>query len=297
MSMQQDIYAAGFETRPPMLNKENYVPCHDIMSIVQNPTVVETFDLQIELETYNDMQQKIERFQARLGDLKGKCEDTPCVSDTLDPFSQKLENENVEFEFQVLNYAKENAHLKTTYKNLFDSIFVTRTQTKTIIDYLQNKLHDTIYENAKLRAKLFNKVSEQKEIIKGTSANTKFANQSTSGTKFYSVTPFPNSKIIPKVVELNDLINPSKTSWVDNDMPNKPVKATVRTNQITVSQPHVITKKHVNSDSNGLSSTGVDNTAKTKKKKQKRHLIHPNLFQIQSRDYTYFIWICVAQLE
>ncbi|GKF32433.1 hypothetical protein Tco_0102231, partial [Tanacetum coccineum] len=26
MSTQQDIYATGFETRPPMLNKDNYVP-------------------------------------------------------------------------------------------------------------------------------------------------------------------------------------------------------------------------------------------------------------------------------
>ncbi|GJW51037.1 hypothetical protein Tco_0092388 [Tanacetum coccineum] len=26
MSTKQDIYAAGFENRPPMLNKENYVP-------------------------------------------------------------------------------------------------------------------------------------------------------------------------------------------------------------------------------------------------------------------------------
>nr|GEX31392.1 hypothetical protein [Tanacetum cinerariifolium] len=26
MSTQQDIYVAGFENRPPMLNKENYVP-------------------------------------------------------------------------------------------------------------------------------------------------------------------------------------------------------------------------------------------------------------------------------
>nr|GEX54279.1 integrase, catalytic region, zinc finger, CCHC-type, peptidase aspartic, catalytic [Tanacetum cinerariifolium] len=26
MSSQQDIYAAGFENRPPMLNKDNYVP-------------------------------------------------------------------------------------------------------------------------------------------------------------------------------------------------------------------------------------------------------------------------------
>ncbi|GJR67862.1 hypothetical protein Tco_0013927 [Tanacetum coccineum] len=103
------------------------VVSHDIMSIVQNPTVVETSDLQTELErtkerfenciikkeneyaklwndwykkceeckydkisydkAYNDTQQKIERLQAQLGDLKCKSKDTPCVSDTLDPLS------------------------------------------------------------------------------------------------------------------------------------------------------------------------------------------------------------------
>ncbi|GJU40917.1 hypothetical protein Tco_1193874 [Tanacetum coccineum] len=137
----------------------------DIMSIVQNPTVVETSDLQTKLDrtkerlencifkkekeydklwndwykkcgkckydklsydkAYNDMQQKIERLQAQLGDQKGKNKDTLCVSNTLDPLSQKLENENVELEFQIKNYAKENAHLKTAYKNLFDSVNVT----------------------------------------------------------------------------------------------------------------------------------------------------------------------------
>ncbi|GKA10744.1 hypothetical protein Tco_0690177 [Tanacetum coccineum] len=111
----------------------------DIMFIVQNPTIVETSDLQTELErtkerfenyiikkeneyaklwndwykkceeckydkilynkAYNDMQQKIERLQAQLGDLKGKSKDTSCVSNTLDHLSQKLENENVELEF------------------------------------------------------------------------------------------------------------------------------------------------------------------------------------------------------
>ncbi|GJV46326.1 hypothetical protein Tco_1430862 [Tanacetum coccineum] len=182
------------------------VVSQDIMSIVQSNSVVDTSNLQTELDrtkeklenciikkekeyvvlwnnwytkceeckydkisydkAYNDMQQKIERLQAQLGDLKGKSKDTPCESDTLDSLSQKLENENVELEFQVLNYAKENAHLKTTYKNLFDSINVTRAQTKTIIDSLQNKLHDTIYENAKLRAQLFDKVSEQKDTTK-----------------------------------------------------------------------------------------------------------------------------------
>ncbi|GJT38152.1 retrovirus-related pol polyprotein from transposon TNT 1-94 [Tanacetum coccineum] len=133
-------------------------------------------DIMSIMQTYNDMQQKIERLQAQLGDLKGKSEDTPCASNTRDPLSQKLEDENVSLEFQVQNYAKENEHLKITYKNLFYSIKVTQAQTKTIIDSLQDKLHDTIYENAKLRAQLFDKVSEQKDITKGTSANTKFTN-------------------------------------------------------------------------------------------------------------------------
>ncbi|GJY63036.1 hypothetical protein Tco_0464496 [Tanacetum coccineum] len=189
--------ALEFEIERPL----RAVVSQDIMSIVQNPIVVETSDLQTELEctkelfenciikkeneyaklwndwykkceeckydkisydkAYYDMQQKIEQLQAQLGDLKGKSKDTPCVSDTLDPLSQKLENENVELEFQVLNYATENAHLKTTYKNLFDSINVTQTQTKTIIDSLQEKLHNTIYENAKFRAQLFDKIARQ----------------------------------------------------------------------------------------------------------------------------------------
>nr|GFA88217.1 integrase, catalytic region, zinc finger, CCHC-type, peptidase aspartic, catalytic [Tanacetum cinerariifolium] len=54
-------------------------------------------------------------------------------------------------------------------------------------------------------------------------------------------------------------INPSKTSKEEKHVPNT-VSAGIRTKPITVSQPHVITKKEVNSDLNGLSSTGVDNT-------------------------------------
>ncbi|GJW39516.1 retrovirus-related pol polyprotein from transposon TNT 1-94 [Tanacetum coccineum] len=322
------------------------VVSQDIMSIVQNPSVVDSSNLQTELDrtkdrlenciikkeneyaklwndwykkceeckydkisydkAYNDMQQKIERLQAQLGDLKGKSTDTPCVSNTLDPLSQKLENENVELEFQVRNYEKEIAHLKTTYKNLFDSISVTRAQTKTIIDSLQHKLHDTIYENAKLRAQLFDKVSEQVDTTKGTSTNTKFANQSTERkpslqpvrknfvvrqpNAFQSNHTTSSKNRVPlKVDETNDLskpvtsnsvptpqesknviapgmfrINPFKPSREEKYVPNK-VRASVRTTPITVSQPHVVTKKDVNSDSNGLSSTGVDNTAKTRR--------------------------------
>ncbi|GKE29862.1 hypothetical protein Tco_1445246 [Tanacetum coccineum] len=212
----------------------------------------------------------------------------------------------------VLNYAKENAYLKTTYKNLFDSINLTRAQTITIIDSLQNKLHDTIYENAKLRAQLFDKFSEQKDTTKGMSTNTKIENQSTKRksslqslrNNFVVRQPnafqserqnFSKTRVPPKVVETNDLsnpvtsnslpitkeskvvkndnviapamfrINPFKTFREEKFVPINQAKANVRKNLITISQPHVITKKDVNTDSNGLSFTRVDNTAKTRR--------------------------------
>nr|GEW10500.1 hypothetical protein [Tanacetum cinerariifolium] len=54
-------------------------------------------------------------------------------------------------------------------------------------------------------------------------------------------------------------INPSKTSREEKQVPDT-IRASARTKPITVSQPHVITKKDVNFELNGLSSTGVDNT-------------------------------------
>nr|GEX79046.1 retrovirus-related Pol polyprotein from transposon TNT 1-94 [Tanacetum cinerariifolium] len=292
------------------------VVSQDIMSVVLKTYVVDTSNLQTELErtkerfenyiikkeneyaklwndwykkcdeckfdkisydkAYKDMQQKIERLQAQLRDITGKSKDTSCVTDTLNPLSQKLKNENVELEFQVLNYARENAHLKTTYKNLFDSIFVSCTQTKTIIASLQHELQNTIYENAKLRAQLFKKVTVQKDNTRGTSKNTKFIKQSILGKppmlgEIHALSkPFTsNSTPTPqesKVVKNDKVIapgmfriNPFKTSREAKHVPNN-VRASSRTKPITISQPSVITKKDVNSDSNGLSSIGIENT-------------------------------------
>ncbi|GJT25651.1 hypothetical protein Tco_0895588 [Tanacetum coccineum] len=113
--------------------------------------------------------------------------------------------------------------------------------------------------------------------------------------KLYSVTPFPKSLVLPKVDKKNALSkpvtsnsapstreskvvqtvnviaprifmpNPFKTSRVDNVVPNKPVKTSVGIKPITVSQPNVIHKQQANSDSNGFSSTRVNNTAKTRR--------------------------------
>nr|GFC00042.1 hypothetical protein [Tanacetum cinerariifolium] len=101
-----------------------------------------------------------------------------------------------------------------------------------------------IYKNAKLKTQLFNKVSDQKDNTQNSSANTKFAKQLIVEN-------------LPKVGMFR--INHSKTSREEKHVPNT-VSASARTKPITVSQPHVITKKVVNSDLNGLSSTGVDNT-------------------------------------
>nr|GFD22222.1 hypothetical protein [Tanacetum cinerariifolium] len=59
-------------------------------------------------KAYKDMQQKSERLQAQLGVLKGKSKDTSCVSDTQNQLFQKLENANVELEFQVSNQKDNN---------------------------------------------------------------------------------------------------------------------------------------------------------------------------------------------
>nr|GEW51651.1 hypothetical protein [Tanacetum cinerariifolium] len=215
------------------------VVSQDIMSVVQKTSVVDTSNLQTELErtkerfenSYKDMQQQIEWLQAQLGDLKGKSKDTSGVSDTLNPLSQKLDNENVELVFQALNYARENAHLKATYKNLFDSISI---------------------------------------------KNTKFAKQSILGKppmlgEIHALSKPVTANSVPtpqdsKVVNNDKVIapgmfriNPYKTSREEKHVPNN-VSASARTKPITVSQPFVITKKEVNSDSNGLSFIGIDNT-------------------------------------
>nr|GEZ81196.1 hypothetical protein [Tanacetum cinerariifolium] len=234
------------------------VVSQDVMNIVQKESVVDTSDLQTELErtkerfenciikkeikyaklwndwykkcteckydkisydkAYKDMQQKIERLQAQLGDLKGKCKDTSHVSDTRNPLSQKLENKNVELESQVLNYARENAHLKVSYKNLFDSMSVSRAQTKTIIDSFQNELQSNIYKNAKLRTQLFKKASDHKDNTQNTSANTKFAKQPI-GENFPKV---GKTNALSKPVTSNSVYSSQEPKGVDNTKARRP---------------------------------------------------------------------------
>nr|GFB51920.1 hypothetical protein [Tanacetum cinerariifolium] len=192
-------------------------------------------------------------------------------------------------QFQVLNYARENAHLKAIYKNLFDSISMSRAQTKTIIASFQNELQSNIYKNAKLRSQLLKKVSDQKDNTQDTNGNTKFTKQpivenlpKIGKTNTLSNPVTSNSVSTPqeskgvnndKVIAPGMFrINPSKTSREEKHVPNT-VRASARTKPFTISQPHVITKKDVNSDLNGLSSIGVDNT-KTRRPQPRSNTMH-----------------------
>nr|GFA42418.1 hypothetical protein [Tanacetum cinerariifolium] len=239
------------------------VVSQDIMIIVQNKNVVDTSGLQTELErtkarfenciikkeneyaklwnnwykkcdeckydkisydkAYKDMQLKIKRLQTQLGDLKGKSKDTSCTSDTRNPLSQKLENENVELEFQ-------------------DTSENTKFAKKPIMENLP-------------------KVGETNALSKLVTSNLIFKPQEPKVLN--------NDKVIaPRMLR----INPFKTSREEKHMPNI-VSASNRTKPITVSQPHVFTKKDVNSDLNGLSSTGVDNT-KTRRPQPRSNTKH-----------------------
>nr|GEU48589.1 integrase, catalytic region, zinc finger, CCHC-type, peptidase aspartic, catalytic [Tanacetum cinerariifolium] len=184
------------------------VVSHDIMSIMQSNSVVDTSNLQTELEPYNNMQQKIEQLQAQLGDQKGKSKDTPCVSDTLDPLSQKLENENVELEFQGLS-----------------------------------------------------KIDETHALSKPVTLNSLPTQQESKVMKNENVIALGMFRI-----------DPHKTSREDKCVPINKVRASVRTNPITVSQPHFITKKVFNSDSNGFSSTRVDITTETRRPRPRSNM-------------------------
>nr|GFA80734.1 integrase, catalytic region, zinc finger, CCHC-type, peptidase aspartic, catalytic [Tanacetum cinerariifolium] len=86
-------------------------------------------------------------------------------------------------------------------------------------------------------------------------------------------------------------INPDKTSREEKNVP-KTVSVSARTKPITVSQPLVFTKKDVNSDLHGLSSTGVDNT-KTRRPQPRSNTKHNKVPYVSKRNLKLlvnFVW-------
>ncbi|GJW65799.1 hypothetical protein Tco_0117683 [Tanacetum coccineum] len=164
------------------------------------------------------------------------------------------------------------------------------TDLQTELDRTNQKLETCIIKKEKEYATLWNnwnhKRYENQYLGKPPSSSYK--------PKLNFVTPIPKSLVLPKVDKMNPLskpvtskstpstreskvvktvnviaprifrTNPFKTSRVDNFVHNKPIRTSVRIKPITISKPNVIYKQQANFDSNGFSSTRVNNTAKTR---------------------------------
>ncbi|GJR38449.1 hypothetical protein Tco_1214133 [Tanacetum coccineum] len=124
-------------------------------------------------------------------------------------------------------------------------------------------------------AELFDKVSDQKDTNKGTSANTKFAKQSILGKppsssrpKLYAVTHLPNSTAFPKVGETNALSKPVTSNSVPSSR-----ESTVVNNERVIApgifriNPFKATRNDVNSKTNGFSPKDSRSTTRTRRPK------------------------------
>ncbi|GKB21600.1 hypothetical protein Tco_0855523 [Tanacetum coccineum] len=147
----------------------------DIISVVQNPTVVETSDLQTKLEY------------------------------TLDLLSQKLENENMELEFQDTT--------KGTSVN-------TQFRKQSILGKPPSSSGSKLYSVTPfLKSKGLPKIDETHALSKPVTSNSE------------SKVMKNDNVITPGMFR----INPFKNSREEKSMSNKPIKASVRTKSITVS--------------------------------------------------------------
>nr|GEV39895.1 retrovirus-related Pol polyprotein from transposon TNT 1-94 [Tanacetum cinerariifolium] len=239
------------------------VVSQDIMSVVQNNYVDETSNLQTELgrtkERFENCIIKKENDYAKLwNDWYKKCEECK-----FDKFSYDKAYNDMHQKIERLQ-----AQLGDLKGKSKDTSCVSNT-----LNHLSQKQEN---ENVELEFQ----VSVQKDNTRGMSKDTKFAKQSILGKppmlgEIHALSKPVTSKSVPtsqesKVMKNDKVIapgmfriNPFKTFREEKHVPNT-VRPSTRTTPITVSQPPIITKKDVNSDSNGLSSTGIDNT-KTKR--------------------------------
>nr|GEY16379.1 integrase, catalytic region, zinc finger, CCHC-type, peptidase aspartic, catalytic [Tanacetum cinerariifolium] len=159
--------------------------------------------------------------------------------------NKKLKSKIVELEFQVVNYERKISHLKTTYKNLFDSIKSNRARAK---------LHDLIFENAKLKARLFENTSESVKNVSGTSVT-----HHVDKPKLSVVTPL--SKKLNVSMSLHSVPQPREFNVVKHRNMIAPGMFKINPSQTP--------RENVSSNTVTTSSTGLVHTARTRRPQPK----------------------------
>nr|GFC52875.1 hypothetical protein [Tanacetum cinerariifolium] len=144
------------------------------------------------------------------------------------------------------------------------------------------KLHDLIFKNAKLRARLFENTSESMKNTSRTSVTPHVDKPKRSAVTPHSkkLHASTRSHSVPQPSEFNVVrhrnviapgmfkINLSQTPRVYL-VPNKQSRASIRTNPITNSQRHVIVKENISSNMATAFSTGLVHTARTRRPQPK----------------------------
>nr|GFC57435.1 hypothetical protein [Tanacetum cinerariifolium] len=142
-----------------------------IISVVQNASVVDTSDLQTELERTK------ERFENCI--IKKKTEYAKLWND----WFKKCDG----CKYDKISYDKAYKDMQQKIERLQAQLGDLKAEIK-----IASLLQSNIYKNAKLRTQLFKKVSDQKDNTQDSSKNTKFAKQ-------------PNVEILSKIGETNAL--------------------------------------------------------------------------------------------
>nr|GEX61703.1 integrase, catalytic region, zinc finger, CCHC-type, peptidase aspartic, catalytic [Tanacetum cinerariifolium] len=314
MSTQQDIYVAGSEIRPPMLNKENYIPWSSRLlryaksrpngklihnSILNGPyvrkmipepgdanrdiNIIKTSHLQTDDELSDKELKQIEADdQAIQTMLLGLPEDIYAAVDSYETAQEIWLRVQQMMKGSDIGIQEKKAKLFNEWESQSGvdmklSFIKLRTCTR-LITLNWNRNQNQIGNGNLVAARAEGNAAEQNRnqircyncrgIVGKTNALSKPV---TSNSVSSSQEPkgVNNDKVIaPGMFR----INPSKTFRNKKHMLNT-VSASVRTKPITVSQTHSITKKDVNSNLNGLSSTGVDNT-KTRRPKPRSNTKH-----------------------
>nr|GEX39870.1 reverse transcriptase domain-containing protein [Tanacetum cinerariifolium] len=196
------------------------VASQDIMIIVQNESVVDTSDLQTEVERMKNALKTVS-LKRKLNMLN---------------FGMNWYKKCVECKYDKISYDK-------AYKDMQQKIERLQAQLGDLKDNTQDTSKNTKFAKQPIVENL-PKVGETNALSKPITSNSVSTPPESKGVN--------NDKVIaPGMFR----INPFKTTREEKHVSNT-VSASTRTKPITVSQPPVITKKDVNSDLNGLSSIG-----------------------------------------
>ncbi|GKC49997.1 hypothetical protein Tco_1072742 [Tanacetum coccineum] len=138
--------------------------------------------LQAKNSTINNLKKQIKHVHVKSNEAKVKHD-----IDVLETINIELESSVAKLLAENEKLNKENEHLKQTYKELYDSIKMTRIQTKDHNNSLISQVHSKTVKNADLKAQIQEKVFANATLknklrkLKGTCVDTKFAKPSILG--------------------------------------------------------------------------------------------------------------------